>query len=116
VPAYHPDVQKMPKFIHAGGAIAWVGAGAFVQVLVTRVASQNRPPKMASFARDIEALGTTYYAGASMVVLMAGLALVICAPFVFFSETWIIFGLVGYAAPLVTGPDSSGPSPAGSAS
>jgi uncharacterized membrane protein len=107
--AFNPDVYKVLKFIHVGAAIAWVGAGAFVQVLATRVAKQNDPPKMASFAKDLEALGKTYFARASVVALLAGLALVIYAPFVYFSETWVIVGLVGYVATFLTGAGFVGP-------
>jgi hypothetical protein len=65
--------------------------------------------KLASFAKDLEALGKTYLMGASIVVLLAGISLVIYTPFIYFSETWIIIGLVGYAMTLVTGAGFLGP-------
>jgi uncharacterized membrane protein len=106
---FSDGIFHLLKFIHVGAAIAWVGAGAFVQVLATRISKQNDPVKLASFAKDLEALGKTYLMGASIVVLLAGISLVIYTPFIYFSETWIIIGLVGYAMTLATGAGFIGP-------
>jgi len=107
--AFSDGIYHLLKFIHVGAAIAWVGGGAFVQVLATRVSRQNDPLKLAALAKDIEAIGQRYLMGASILVLLAGLTLVIYTPFLYFSEPWVIVGLVGVAATIVTGAGFIGP-------
>jgi uncharacterized membrane protein len=106
---FSEGIYHLIKFIHVGAAIVWVGGGAFVQVLATRVSKQNDPLKLAALAKDVEAIGQRYLMAASILVLLAGLTLVIYTPFLYFSEPWVIIGLVGVAATIVTGAGFIGP-------
>lgn len=107
--AYSSGVYNTLKFIHLAAAIAWVGGGAFVQVYATRVSKQNDPKKMAGLAADLEVLGKTYLTSASLLVFVAAVALVAYAPQWNFTDTWILIGIGGYAATLVTGAGFIGP-------
>ena len=107
--AYSTAVFNTLKFIHVLAAIGWVGGGAFIQVYATRVSKQNDPKKMSALAADLEVLGKTYFTPLSLAVIVAAVALVAYAPQWNFTDTWILIGIIGYAATLVTGAGFIGP-------
>ena len=107
--AYSTAVYNTLKFIHVLAAVGWVGGGAFIQVYATRVSKQNDPKKMAALASDLEVLGKTYMMGLSIAVIVAAVALVAYAPQWNFTDTWILIGIIGFAATLVTGAGFIGP-------
>jgi uncharacterized membrane protein len=107
--AFSTGVYKTIKFIHVLSAIVWVGGGIFVQIYATKLRRADDPIRLAGFARDLSTLGQALFAPAAGVVTLMGLAMVIYSPAVFFSETWIIIGLVGAAATFITGSFFIGP-------
>jgi uncharacterized membrane protein len=107
--AFSNDVFKTLKFIHVFAAIIWVGGGIFVQIYATKLKRADDPMRLAGFARDVSTLGQRVFAPASGLVTLMGIVMVIYSPFVFFSETWIIVGLVGAVATFITGAFFIGP-------
>lgn len=107
--AFSNDVFKTLKFIHIFAAIVWVGGGIFVQIYATKLKNAGDPARLAAFAHDVSTLGTKVFAPASGIVTLMGITMVIYSPFVFFSETWIIVGLVGAVATFITGAFFIGP-------
>ena len=107
--AFSIGVYHTLKFIHVMSAIVWVGGGIFVQIYATRLKNADDPMRLAGFARDVSTLGQRVFAPASGLVTLMGIAMVIYSPFVYFSETWIIVGLVGAAITFTTGAFFIGP-------
>lgn len=107
--AFSIRVFQTLKFIHVMAAIVWVGGGIFVQIYATKLKRANDPVRLAGFAKDISTLGQALFAPASGMVTLMGIAMVIYSPNVYFSETWIIVGLVGAVATFITGMFFIGP-------
>jgi uncharacterized membrane protein len=107
--AFSLGVYHALKFLHVLAAIVWVGGGIFVQIYATRLRGANDPARLARFARDVEFFGTRVFAPASGLALLMGVAMVLYSPFIYWSETWIIVGLVGFAATFITGSFFLGP-------
>ena len=62
----------------------------------------------AHFAQEMAWFGPHFFAPVSMVVLLAGIAMVIESGWEF-TDAWIIFGLLGFAATFITGMAFLGP-------
>ncbi len=95
------SLYELFKTIHVLAAVAWVGGAMFSQVLALR-ARVSGPTPMAQFASWMAYLGPRYFAPVSMVVLIAGIAMVIESGWDF-ADPWIVIGLVGFAGTFVTG-------------
>jgi uncharacterized membrane protein len=87
--------------IHVIGAIVWVGAHANLQFLAWRAEKANDD---AGLERVLDDAGTLerIIIPASLLVVLAGLAMVIDGPWSF-STLWIDLGLAGFATTFVTG-------------
>jgi uncharacterized membrane protein len=90
------------KFIHIMMAIVWVGGAIAVQVLAFRILKTKDSQRLATFSSDIGALGEKMFAPASVVLVIVGILMVIDG-YPGFSDTWIIIGIVGFLATLITG-------------
>jgi uncharacterized membrane protein len=100
--AFNADVYNGLKFIHVLAAISWVGSGLFVQYRGSRLRRTGTPEQTANLAREV-ADSTPWFMGTSLLVLIAGVTLVLYAPGLDFTDTWILLGLAGFAATFVTG-------------
>ena len=100
--AFNADVYNGLKFIHVVAAVAWVGSGLFVQYRGTRLRRTGTPEQTANLAREV-ADSTPWFMASSGVVLLAGIALVLYAPGLDFTDTWILLGLLGFASTFLTG-------------
>lgn len=107
--AFSTGVYDTLKFIHVIAAVAWVGGGLFVQYLATRLKRADDPLRLAAFAKDIEKAGLQFFMPVSLTVLVMGIVLVLYTPALGFTATWILVGLIGYAATFVTGAFFLGP-------
>ena len=107
--AFSIRVFQTLKFIHVMSAIIWVGGGIFVQIYATKLKKANDPMRLAGFAKDVSTLGQALFAPASGMVTLMGITMVIYSPNIYFSETWIIVGLVGAVATFITGAFFIGP-------
>ena len=103
--AFSTDVYNTFKLVHVFAAILWVGAGLYFQFLGTRLnrLADPDPERLAVFSKDVEFAGLRLLMPASILVLLAGIAMVLYSPVLNFSDTWIAIGLIGYAATFVTG-------------
>ncbi len=100
--AFSADVYDTLKLVHVLSAIAWLGSGLFVQYRGSRLRRHGTPEQVAGLARDV-ADSTPWFIVASVSVLVSGIALVLYAPGLDFTDTWILIGLIGYAGTFVTG-------------
>lgn len=88
-------------FVHILMAVLWVGGGAAVQFLAMRILKEENPTRLAAFSNDAAWMGEKVFAPASGILFIVGVLMVIDAWE--FSDTWIIIGIVGFLATLVTG-------------
>lgn len=100
--AFSSDVYDTLKLVHVLAAIAWLGSGLFVQYRGMRLRRHGTPEQIAGLAGDV-ADSTPWFIVASVTVVVAGVALVLYSPVLGFTDTWILLGLIGYAATFVTG-------------
>jgi MFS family permease len=100
--AFDVHVYDTLKLIHILAAVIWVGTGLYFQVAGTRLRRAGTPEQVAAFAGNVAAAAPLMVAS-SITVLAAGIALVLYAPGLDFTDTWIWLGLLGYAATFVTG-------------
>lgn len=92
---------ELLKFVHIVMAIVWVGGALAIQVLAFRIQKENDGMRLAALSRDAGFLGQNVFAPASGILLLAGILMVIDAWD--FSETFVLIGLAGFAATVITG-------------
>lgn len=107
--AFSIGVYNTLKFFHVLAAITWLGAGIYAQVLASRVLRANDPAHLGVVAKDIGEMGKILITPASISVLVFGIVLVAYAPQWNFTDTWVLIGLGGIAATIVTGAGFLGP-------
>lgn len=107
--AFSTGVYNTLKFLHVLAAITWVGSGIYSQVLATRVLRENDPGHMGVVARDIGIMAKVLFMPASIAVLVFGITLVAYSPAWNFGQTWVLIGLGGIAATIITGAGFLGP-------
>jgi len=100
--AFNADIYAGLKFIHVLAAIAWVGSGLFIQYRGSRLRHTGTPEQTANLAKEV-ADSTPWFIATSLTVLVAGVTLVLYAPGLDFTDTWILLGLLGYATTFLTG-------------
>ena len=96
------------KLIHVLAAMVWVGGAVVMQVVAIRAMASRDPGRQATFSADVEWLGLRVFTPASVVVLLAGIAMVLDAG-IGFTDTWILAGLVGIAFTIIVGASFLGP-------
>ena len=96
------------KFVHVLAVVIWVGGATFVQALSLRVLASTDPRRKAEFAGDAEVVGMRLFVPASLVVLLAGIAMMVNAHFDW-GQLWIVFALVVYGFSFATGAGFLGP-------
>jgi uncharacterized membrane protein len=89
-------------FVHIVGAAVWFGSGVAVQVQAVRAERADDRATLQKLLAEVEGLSKVLFIPASLVVLLAGIALVLDGPWSF-GATWVLLGLVGYAATFFTG-------------
>ena len=93
--------------LHILMAITWVGGGITGQILVSRMRNSDGP-RMVKTAADLEWIGMHVYLPASLVLLAAGIVMVIEGQWGF-TTPWVLIGLIGFGATVVTGAAFLGP-------
>lgn len=96
------------KAIHILMAVIWVGGGFMGQVLVSRMRKDD-PVRMAKTAGDLEWIGTHIFLPASLLMLGAGLWMVFGFEYWELSTPWVLIGLLGFLATVITGAGFLGP-------
>ena len=101
------SLYELFKTIHVLAAVIWVGGGILSQLQAVRARNAG-PTQLATFAQEMAWFGPHFFAPVSMIVLLAGIAMVIVSGWNF-SDLWIVLGLAGFAATFVTGMAFLGP-------
>jgi uncharacterized membrane protein len=96
------------KLVHVLAAMVWVGGAVAVQFVAIRAMASKDPVRQANISADAEWLGTRVFTPASVLVLLAGIAMVLDAG-IGFTDTWILAGLVGIAFTIIVGASFLGP-------
>ena len=107
--AFSTGVYNTLKFLHVLAAVTWVGSSVYAQVLVTRVLRERDPDHLGVVARDIGVMGKVLFMPASIAVLVFGIALVAYSPAWNFTDAWVLIGLGGIVATIITGAGFLGP-------
>lgn len=93
--------------IHILMAVIWVGGGFAGQVLVSRMRKDD-PETMVKTALQLEWVGLHVFLPASLVLLLAGIGMVLEGSWGF-TTPWVLIGLIGFGATVVTGAGFLGP-------
>ena len=102
------DLYELLLAIHILAVVVWVGGATSIQVLAIRATGSGDPVRMATFAGEAEWVGMRVFMPSSVVVLLAGIALVLEGNWGF-DQLWILIGLAGIAFSIVTGAAFLGP-------
>jgi uncharacterized membrane protein len=94
-------MYELLKYIHVLAAIVWVGGAFFSQLLAMKAARSSDASEMARVGRDIALVGGRVFPVASIVLLIAGVAMVLQGWS--FSQAWISIALVLWFASLLAG-------------
>ena len=81
-------------FVHLGAAITWLGGGVATQFFAMRAIASGDSKRIAAFALDIKWIGDRVLAIASILTLIAGIALVWESEAWGFGDDWIVIALV----------------------
>jgi len=90
------------RVVHVTVAVFWVGGGLLLTVLGLRAERSTDPMEMATLARQAAFAGERLFAPAGAVVLLIGIAMMIHTDWGW-GKSWVVAGLIGYAATFVTG-------------
>ena len=90
------------RVLHVVVAAFWVGGGLLLTALALMAQRKSNPEELAAVARQAAFVGERLFAPAGLVVLLSGIAMMINIDWGW-GSTWIIIGLVGFAASFVTG-------------
>jgi hypothetical protein len=104
------DLTELLLFAHVVAAVLWIGSGFLLQVLASRANQASDDLFLAKLMGQMKDLSQKLFIPASMAVLIFGLAMTIEAEEWSFSQLWIVLGLVGYFATMLTGMLVLGPS------
>ena len=89
-------------FVHIAAAAIWLGGGFTFQMYGTVVRRGGDAEEIATVAGRAGVLGERMFAPASLVVLFAGIGLMLEGSWSW-SQLWVVFALVTFAASFVTG-------------
>jgi uncharacterized membrane protein len=90
-------------FIHIAATIVWVGSGVFGIVLALGYDKDGDAAATERLLKDNERLALRLFVPSSLVVVLAGIALVIESEAWTFDQLWLVIGLVGFATTFCTG-------------
>jgi uncharacterized membrane protein len=93
--------------VHILAAVVWVGGGVTLAILAARVQRRGESQRLVELGRDIEWIGTRVYVPASVLLLLAGIAMVVDAWS--FEDAWIVLGIAGFVISMLTGALFIGP-------
>jgi uncharacterized membrane protein len=102
------NLYELLLAIHILAVVVWVGGATSLQVLAIRATGSGDPVRIATFAGEAEWVGMRIFMPSSIVVLLAGIALVLEGGWGF-DQLWILIGLAGIAFSIVAGAAFIGP-------
>lgn len=89
---------ELLKFLHVGGAIAWVGGGLGLLLMTRRLVAASDHAGLLALARQSKAIGNVLFMPASLVTVASGIALVATESTFAFADLWVLVGFGGIAA------------------
>ena len=92
--AFNLDLYQGIVFIHIFAAMVWVGGAFFFQVKIAQLRKANDTAGFLQLGKDAEHIGQRVFMPASVIVLLAGIAMVWYGPYSF--KLWIVLALVGH--------------------
>lgn len=95
------------KAFHILMAVIWVGGAYTVQILISRL--RKEPARMVKTAMDVEWMGNHVFLPSSLVLLGLGLWMVLGFDIWEITDMWILIGLGGIVATIITGAGYLGP-------
>jgi uncharacterized membrane protein len=94
-------------YVHIVCAVIWVGGAFFSQLLAIRVARSTDPADLPKLGRNMEFLGMRVFLPASILLFLAGLAMV--AQQWSFGQTWIALAIALWILSVIAGAVYVGP-------
>ena len=105
--AFNKDLYLGIVFIHIFAAIIWVGGAFTFQLRIAQLRKANDTAGFLQLGQDAERTGQRVFMPASIVVLLAGIAMVWYGPYSF--KLWIALALVGIVVTSLVGALYLGP-------
>ena len=102
------SLYELLLFLHITAAIVWIGSGSLINLLAFRYDRADDLDGLRRVARDVGELSLKLFMPASIATLILGIFLTIDGPWSF-GNLWILIGLAGIAATIVTGAAVLGP-------
>lgn len=96
------DFYSVLLFVHVLAAALWVGGGVMLHVIAERAVASDDPARIGTLLVDAEHTGKTYFAPASGVTLVAGIALVLRGDWGW-DHIFILGGILGIVVSMVIG-------------
>jgi uncharacterized membrane protein len=100
--AWYPHWYAFFRVIHVSVAVFWVGGGLLLTTLGLKAERSSDPNEIVTLARWAAWVGERLFAPAGGIVLLAGIAMMINTDWGW-GKFWVVVGLLGYAATMVTG-------------
>lgn len=102
------SLYELLLFLHILAAIVWIGSGTLLNVLAYRARSADDNEGLSRIASEAGGLSNVLFLPASLATLVFGVLVVIEGD-LSFGDLWVVLGLVGIAATIVTGAAIIGP-------
>lgn len=96
------DLYELFKTIHVIAAVMWVGGVILSQVYAAVAFGSGEKTRVLGFIRIQAWLGKRYFAPASVVLILAGIAMVIESGWEF-ADIWIVMGITLWVASVIIG-------------
>ena len=100
--AWYTHWYALFRVVHVVVAVFWVGGGLLLTVLGLKAEMSDDPNEIVTLARWAAFVGEKLFAPAGGIVLLAGIAMMINTDWGW-GKFWVVVGLIGYAATMVTG-------------
>ncbi len=100
--AFRVSYYEVLLALHIAGVVVWVGGGTALTILGSRFAHVGDATALKGLFEQAGWLSSRVFTPVSLLVLVFGILLVIEGPWSF-DQLWVVLGLAGFAATLVTG-------------
>jgi len=100
--AWYGHWYALFRLVHVAVSVFWVGGGLLLTALGLKAEASDDPKDVVTLARWAAWVGERLFAPAGGIVLAMGIAMMINTDWGW-GKFWIVVGLLGYAATMVTG-------------
>ena len=88
-----PDLYIIFKFVHIAAAVAWIGGGLALTLLIGQVRGNGTGEEMAALLTRVERFRKTYFAPLSVLVLVMGVGMAMIGGIM--GAPWVSIGFLG---------------------